>query len=223
MKTRIVIISIFFCLSIVCAPGKVLAQTYDISSGGQPTITGALNGSVTGSSSVLDNLSVTLNFGEISPANTNSIVKVVVPIAVRSTAAYQVTVSLASSGNATAQALQLTDVGFGVNNFRSLGSNGRICPNSNHIFNSPFNNDPATIVTVNANGRASYQSTLANISGATVIVSGPRLSQTARADRRTDNGYAFNAIFAITPQFYAASSLSLTLTFNISSGPNVPC
>src|ERR1700752_3446677 len=55
----------------------ISAQALDISSGGQPTIAGALNGSVTGSVSVLDDLIVTINFGEVSPANTNAIVKVV--------------------------------------------------------------------------------------------------------------------------------------------------
>ncbi|HET9711271.1 MAG TPA: hypothetical protein VFP64_05295, partial [Pyrinomonadaceae bacterium] len=47
------------------------AQALDISSGGLPTITGAVNGSVTGSASVLNDLVVTVNFGEVSPLNTN--------------------------------------------------------------------------------------------------------------------------------------------------------
>ena len=97
MNLRFVISAIFLCVLIVCAATTISAQNFDISSGGQPTITGALGGSVSGSSSVLNNLVVTINFGEVSPANTNSIVKVVVPIAIRSNAAYQVTVSLASS------------------------------------------------------------------------------------------------------------------------------
>ena len=59
----------------------VSAQALDISSGGQPTITGAVNGSVTGSASVLNDLVVTVNFGEVSPLNPNAIVKVIVPIA----------------------------------------------------------------------------------------------------------------------------------------------
>ena len=46
----------------------ISAQALDISSGGQPTITGAVNGSITGSASVLNDLVVTINFGEVSPA-----------------------------------------------------------------------------------------------------------------------------------------------------------
>src|SRR6185369_6457660 len=94
------------------------AQALDISSGGQPTITGAVSGSVTGSSSVTTDLVVTINFGEVSPLNTNSIVKVVVPIALRSNQPYQVAVSMSGLSNANTQALQASDIGFGVQNIR---------------------------------------------------------------------------------------------------------
>jgi hypothetical protein len=202
---------------------EVSAQQYDISSGGQPTINGAVSGSVIGDSSVLNDLAVTINFGEVSPSNFNGIVTVVVPIAIRSTQPYQVSVSITSSTDANAQAIQKTDIGFGVGDIRAMGANSRVCPNSSHIFYSPFNNNPANNVTLSANGRATYPSTLNSIGASTVILSGPRLSQTAQARRRADNGYIFDAVFAITPQFYAPGSASATLVFTISAGPNVPC
>lgn len=220
---RVLTISGFCLLLTLCAFGSSAAQTFDISSGGQPTISGSVGGSVTGSSSLLNDLVVTISFGEISPANANSIVYVVVPIGIRSTQPYQVTVSRTGPSNANAQALQPSDVGFGVNNLQAMGSNSQVCTNSNHIFYAPFANDPSATVTIAANGRASYQSTLSNVSGTTVILSGPRLSKTSKAFRRTDNGYVFNAMFAITPEFFAAGTSSATLTFTISSGPNVTC
>ena len=216
-------IPILFCVISLASLGSAAAQTFDISSGGAPTITGALGGSVTGSSSVLNDLSVTINFGEVSPANTNSIVKVVVPIAIRSNREYQVVVSITSSTNANVQAIQRSDIGFGANNFRSMGANARVCTASNHIFYSPFNNDPASNVTINAAGRATYTSTLNNIGASTVILSGPRLSRDISPVRQTDNGYIFDAIFTIVPQFYAAGSTTATLTFTISAGPTAPC
>jgi len=76
------------------------AQALDISSGGLPTITGAVNGSVTGNANVTGDLVVTINFGEVSPLNTNSVVKVVVPIALRSNQPYQVSVSMSGLTNA---------------------------------------------------------------------------------------------------------------------------
>ena len=69
---------LFMGLSLAGLGVDMHAQTFDISSGGAPTITGAVGGSVTGSSSVLNNLLVTINFGEVSPSNTNSIVKITV-------------------------------------------------------------------------------------------------------------------------------------------------
>ena len=199
------------------------AQALDISSGGQPTITGAVSGSVTGSASVLNDLVVTINFGEVSPLNTNTIVKVVVPIALRSNQPYQVSVSASGLNNANAQALQASDVGFGIQNLDLLGGAGKICTQSTHIITSPFNNDPAISATVGSNGRVSYASSLANLSGSTVILSGPVLSKNNSSKRQNSDGYIFDAIFTVTPQFFAAGVSSATLIFSISPGPNVPC
>lgn len=223
MTLRLAISAIFLCILLVCTATTISAQNFDISSGGQPIIAGALGGSVAGSSSVLNNLSVTINFGEISPANANSLVKVVVPIAIRSSQPYQVAVTISGLGNANPQALQASDIGFGENNWRAMGANSRVCVNSPHIFYAPFNNDPAVTKTIAANGRATYQSTLSNISVSTVILSGPRLSKGSIGARGTDDGYIFDTILAITPQFFAAGASSATLTFTISAGPSVPC
>ena len=201
----------------------ISGQTLDISSGGQPTITGALNGSVTGSVSVLDDLIVTINFGEVSPANTNAIVKVVVPIALRSNQPYQVSVSLSGLTNANVQALQRSDVGFGLQNIRRLGGAGQICNQSTHIIQTPFDNDPQTTATIGANGRVTYTSSLNNLSGSTVILSGPELSKNNSSKRQQSDGYIFDAIFTLTPQFFAPGVASATLIFSISPGPNVPC
>ncbi len=202
--------------------GSLQAQALDISSGGAPTITGAVGGSVTGSSSVLNNLAVTINFGELGPANHNSVVKVTVPVAVRSSGPYQVSVAYSGSTNANAQALQKSDIGFGMNDWHAMGANSRVCNNSAHTIHSPFSNDPASNVTLSAAGRAQYTSSLSNITTATIVLSGPRLSN-GGSSRATDDGYIFDAIFVVTPQFYATGTTSATLTFTISTGPNAPC
>jgi hypothetical protein len=224
MNLRPIICATFLAILMAWVVPTISGQNvFDITSGGQPTITGALSGSVTGSSSVLTNLAVTINFGEISPANSNSLVKVVVPIAIRSTEPYQVAVTISGLGNANPQALQASDIGFGATNMRAMGSKSSACTNSSHIFRSPFGNDPAITKTIDPNGRATYQSTLSNVSVSTIILSGPRLTQNSNSNRGTDDGYIFDAIFAITPQFFAAGTSSATLTFTISAGPNVPC
>lgn len=222
MRLRLFTFS-FLIVLIFLAAQTASAQALDISSGGLPTITGTVGGSVTGSASVLNDLVVTINFGEVSPANTNAVVKVMVPIALRSNQPYQVSVSMSGLTNANAEALQASDVGFGLQNPRLLGGAGQTCNQSTHIIRSPFNNDPATSATIAANGRVSYPSSLANLSGSTVILSGPELSKNNSSKRQQSDGWVFDAVFALTPQFFASGVSSTTLIFTISPGPNAPC
>jgi len=223
MRLRHFTYSLLSTLFLLALAGTISAQALDISSGGLPTITGAVNGSVTGDASVQGDLAVTVNFGEVSPLNTNSVVKVVVPIALRSNQPYQVAVSISGLTNANVQALQRSDVGFGLQNIQLLGGAGKICTQSTHVIQSPFNNDPALSETVGSNGRVTYSSSLANLSGSTVILTGPILSKNNSSKRQTSDGYTFDAIFTVTPQFFAAGVSSATLIFTISPGPNLPC
>jgi len=172
---------------------------------------------------VLSDLVVTINFGEVSPLNPNSIVKVIVPIGIRSTQPYQVTVSMSGLSNANAQALQASDVGLGIGNIHVMGGAAKVCTQSTHIIQSPFSNDPAVAATVGSNGRVSYPSSLGSLSGSTVILSGPQLTKTNNGNRQGSDGWVFDAIFALTPQFFASGVSSTTLIFSISPGPNVPC
>ncbi|PYS67603.1 MAG: hypothetical protein DMF69_22525 [Acidobacteria bacterium] len=223
MRLQHVTFSLTAVLLFMAFAQSTFGQALDISSGGQPTITGTLNGSVTGSANVTSDLVVTVNFGEVSPLNTNSIVKVTVPIGVRSNQPYQVTVSITGLNNANVEALQASDVGFGIRNMRLLGGAGKVCTQSSHLIRSPFDNDPAISATIGSSGRVAYPSSLGSLSGATVILSGPQLSKNNSANRQTSDGYAFDAILALTPQFFASGVSSATLIFTISPGPNVPC
>ena len=210
-------------LILLAAAQTVSGQALDISSGGQPTITGAVNGSVTGSASVLTDLVVTVNFGEVSPLNPNAVVKVIVPIALRSNQPYQVSVSVSGVTNANTEALQLSDIGFGIQNPRLLGGAGQTCNQSTHLIRSPFNNDPALTAAVGSNGRIFYPSSLGSLSGSTVVLSGPELSKNNSSKRQQSDGWVFDAVFTVTPQFFASGVSSATLIFSISPGPNVPC
>lgn len=223
MRLRHFTFAFVILVSFLAAAQTASAQALDISSGGLPTITGAVNGSVTGSADVRNDLVVTINFGEVSPANTNSIVKVVVPIALRSNQPYQVSVSMSGLSNANAEAVQASDVGFGIQNLRLLGGAGKVCSQSTHTIRSPFNNDPALSATIGSNGRVQYTSTLANLSGATILLSGPQLSKNNSPSRQNSDGWIFDAVFTLTPQFFASGVSSTTLIFTISAGPNVPC
>lgn len=223
MKANKLGIPILFCLLLIGGPGDALAQTLDIASGGAPTITGALGGSVTGGTGTSSDLSVIVNFGEISPVNTSSVVRVSVPVAVRSTVPYQINASVTGAGNANPQALQHTDIGFGLNNMRAMGAQSQVCSNSPHVIYPPFNNDPGANLTTNSAGRTVYTSSVRDLLTSTVIMSGPRLSRNSNNNRQGNDGYIFDVIFAVTPQFYAPSPTSMLITLTISAGPNVPC
>jgi hypothetical protein len=222
MKRRVITIAIFSCLLVLVASTAAHAQQFDIGSGGLSTITGASGGSVTGTSDTTQDLIVTINFGEVSPINANNLVKVVVPIAIRSTAAYKVAVTVAGAFNANAQAVQRSDIGFGARNMRQMGNKSQDCTTP-HLFASPFGNDPSANVTLDANGRAAYPSSLQSVSGSTTILTGPRLTKNSVTKHEADNGYIFDAIFTIKPQYYVSGTFSATITFNISSGPSVTC
>jgi hypothetical protein len=224
-KLRVLIISClligFFC----AAASRSFAQQqgYDISSGGQPTITGGLNGTVTGSGDPTQNLAVTINFGEVTPANSNQIVKITVPIAVRSLHPYQVTATATTSFSTNTGAVQATDIGFGVVNMRPLGFKAQQCSRSTHLITTLFNNDPALIMTINSAGRAAYNSTISNVGNSTLLMTGPKLTQGTGFSRTTEDGWVFNAVFTISPQFYESGNFSLTLSFSIAAGPSVQC
>ena len=196
---------------------------WDMGSAGLPTITGSVGGSVTGTSTLLSNLVVTVNFGELSPANSNTIVRVVIPIAMRSDRRYQMRVARTGSVGVDPNSVQFSDIGFGIQNLRPFGNTATTCGVDSIIAN-PFNNDPSLSVTINgATGRAQYPSSLANIGASTLVINGPRLSENFDGSGQND-GWAFDAILAVKPQYYMPGVFgSITLTFTISSGPAFPC
>lgn len=201
-----------------------LAQTLDISAGGMPVITGSSGATVTANSGTTQNLSVSVNLGDVSPMNSSNTVKLVVPISVRSIVPYQVSVSVNGTFGANPRALQASDIGFGVGNLRSMGASAAICTQSSHAFRLPFENDPASNISYNSKGRAVYASSIADVGVSSVILSGPRLSAgETNLQRNTDNGYTFDAVFVIKPQFFAPGNFSVNLLFTISDGPNTPC
>ena len=223
MKRRALVIAASACLWAACAAREARAQVFDMSGGGQPTISGALGGSVSGSSGLTQDLVVVVNFGELSPANQSNLVRVVVPVAIRGTDPYQVTVSVAGSFDSNPQAVQLSDIGFGVLNLRQMGNKSQDCRTGRHLFRAPFNHDPSTGVTLDAQGRAAYATSLDSLGPSTVILSGPKLTRGSITKHEEDNGYIFDAVLAIKPQFYASGNFTATLTFRILAGPNVQC
>lgn len=211
------------CALVFAAAYPVQAARYDLGSAGLPTMSGNVGGSVSGSSTLLAVLAVTVDFGEISPINANQIIKVVIPVAMRTDSAYQVAVTRSGSIGGDANSLQLSDIGFGIQNLRPYGNAPTSC-GINSIIHTPFDNDPSSSVTINGStGRSQYSSSLASIGTSTVVLNGPQLSTNFGGSGRND-GWAFDAVLAVKPQFYTpGTSGAITLTFVISSGPAFVC
>jgi hypothetical protein len=222
-RLRTLAFLVLTCCLVLSSLRPVLAAQYDMGSAGLPTMSGSVGGSVTGSGTLLAALSVTVNFGELSPANPNQIVTVVIPIAMRSDSAYQMRVTLTGSFLADPESIQFSDIGFGIQNLRPFGNRATGC-GVNSIIANPFNNNPASSYTINgATGRAQYPSSLANLGAFTQLINGPQLSEVFGQAGRND-GWAFDAILAVKPQYYTPGvSNIITLTFTISSGPLFPC
>jgi hypothetical protein len=191
-------------------------EQVDIGSGGAPSLTGSLGGSITGGSSLVQDLLVTVDFGELSPINTNSITKAVIPVSVRSSGDYAVTVSVVGATGGDPNSVQLSDIGFGVGNLQPIGPKASSC-GINSVFNPLFNSNPSTTVSTNSAGRATYVSSVANIGASAVILSGPQLSKNGAIKPRGNNGYTFDVVLTVVPQFFTPGNFTLTLNFVIRS------
>lgn len=202
------------------APGAGPNTSFDIAAGGVPTLTGAVNGFVAGSTTAVGDLAVHITFGELSPANRSRLVTAVVPVSLRSRFAYQVTATVVAPAPTDPDAVQLSDVGFGIQNFRALGGGATSCGAAS-LIHPPFNHNPAESITIA--GRARYPATLASIPPSGVLLSGPKLSYGAINPRTSDNGYVADFVFVIAPQFYSAGRFSITINLSIGAGPSIAC
>lgn len=200
------------------------AQNFQVRSDELPTITGALNGSVLVQGGTGQALQVTVNFGDVSPLNRNAIVRVMIPVLLRSESSYQLTASVPTSTmGGDPDGVRLGDIGLGLINVRRF-ANGRVCPQPHQVV-PPFQTDPAQ--TVIKTGRATYPATAATVQFPVVVMSGPRLStrnvNPGGGAPFLSDGWAVDLILTIVPQFFVPGTSSLTLLLSLSSGPNLPC
>ena len=186
----------------------------ELNSGGAVTLTGNLGGSVITDGVVNSPLAVVVNLGEVGPSNTNSFVKLTVPLKLRSNVAYQLEMNSSVAGaGATAFSLKDTDVGFGLTPAArpaslAAGTDTNTTPG-----------DPTIGGSTDVNGRwvfAGANSTLGAFSVAADVLTGPRINHAVHASN--SSGLVVPAIFAIKPQFYdPAPAITISATFTISS------
>src|ERR1044071_9865331 len=121
---KIITTSLLSLVFIVSNPNMLTAKRstdagYRISCG-VPVIAGGLGATVIKSQNHYSSLVVSVNFGEVSPINRNRFIRVILPVTVRGRPPYDVTATATIAGEESV--LNLTDIGFAVQNLRKAGA-----------------------------------------------------------------------------------------------------
>src|SRR5918999_3535314 len=184
----------------------------ELTSGGAVTLTGNSGGSIITDGTANSPLAVVVDLGELGPANTNSFVKLSVPLRLRSNVAYQLNmVSSVAGAGATAFSLKDTDVGFG------LTPAARPANLAAGVDTNSTPGDPTVGGSTDANGRwvfAGANSTLGAYAVSGQVLTGPRINQAVSANSNTS--LTLPAIFAVKPQFFdPAPAVTITAQFTV--------
>src|SRR5678816_2923136 len=155
----------------------------ELTSGGAVTLTGNSGGSIITDGTANSPLAVVVNLGELGPSNTNSFVKLSVPVRLRSNVAYQLNmVSTVAGAGATAFSLKDTDVGFG------LTPAARPANLAAGVDTNATPGDPTVGGSTDANGRwvfAGANSTLGAYAVSGAVLNGPRINKAVAANSNT--------------------------------------
>jgi hypothetical protein len=184
----------------------------ELTSGGAVTLTGNSGGSIITDGTANSPLAVVVNLGELGPSNTNSFVKLSVPLRLRSNIAYQLNmVSSVAGAGATSFSLKDTDVGFG------LTPAARPASLAAGVDTNATPGDPTVGGSTDANGRwvfSGANSTLGAYAVSGAVLSGPRVNKAVAANSATSLDVP--SIFAIKPQFFdPAPAITITAQFTV--------
>jgi hypothetical protein len=195
-----------------------VSKFVEINSGGSVTLTGNSGGGVTTDGVANSPLAVSINLGELGPGNPNSFVTALVPLKLRSNAAYVLSMSATvTSSGTTASRIGAADVGFGLGTITRSG----IGVNNAGTDTNATSGDP----TLPANGSVSgttgryeftaVRSNLSFFSSATTALNGPIIMNAV--PRSNANGLTVPAFFAIKPQFFENGTTSISVTFTVTA------
>ena len=184
----------------------------ELTSGGAVTLTGNLGGSIITDGTANSPLAVVVDLGEVGPANSNSFVKLSVPLRLRSNVAYHLNmVSSVAGAGATSFSLKDTDVGFG------LTPAARPANLAAGVDTNATPGDPTVGGSTDVNGRwvfAGANSTLGAYAVSGAVLNGPRINKAVAPNSATS--LSFPAIFAVKPQFFdPAPAITITAQFTV--------
>lgn len=194
----------------------IVSRYVELTSGGDPAISGhSGNGSanLNGPSDSDGPLSVTINMGEVGPANSADFVKAVVPLRIRSNAPYVLSVRTVSFSAGDSDVLA-SDIGFGLDAIsRSL--TGGVLPGSD---NNHTAGDPSA-APANSSGRYQYTTVNGHLGafqgGAIGVLQGARIL--GPVPRAGAGALSVDAIFTLKPQFFAPGSFQAVVDFVVAA------
>ena len=204
-------------------PGSVsmsatVSKFVEINSGGPVTLSGNSGGGVTADGTNGQPLAVTIQLGELGPANASSFVTATVPLKIRSNAGYVLSMSATvSSTGTTPNRIMASDVGFGL----GAATRSGLGVNTSGTDTPAASTDPTLAVNGSvdaATGRYAFtaaKSHLGAFAASSTVLSG---SYVMNAVPRTNtNGLSVPAIFAIKPQFFENGSTLISVSFTVSA------
>ena len=167
--------------------------------------------------SVLDTL---IQLGDIAPtvANNGLPQGASVSLIAHSNAPYTLTAGVVATAGFTGAVgeVAFSDFGFGVNALAASG-NGNLATIAGSTVAGAFGNNGLQSG-VDANGQPTYATTLANLAGAPIVVSGTRISN-AGGLFNPNNGMTFATNYSVVPQYFTptAAPFACTVTWTIAT------
>ncbi|HEV2863759.1 MAG TPA: hypothetical protein VGX48_22380 [Pyrinomonadaceae bacterium] len=196
-----------------------VSKFVELNSGGAVTLTGNSGGGVSTDGVAGDPLLVTVALGELGPANSNSFVKLSVPLKIRSNTNYVLSMSATVASGTSSNRMLASDIGFGIGAVTRSTSVVGLHTGGSDVDNTSGDPTGASNGAVNStSGKFEYtaaRSHLGAFSSSTTVLSGSRVLNAV--PRTNTNGLVFPAIFSVKPQFYDEGAMTATATFTIAA------
>jgi hypothetical protein len=190
----------------------------EIRAGGAASLAGNSGGGITSNKSNGQALTgMAIDLGELGPVNSSGFVTATVPLRLRSNVAYTLAMSTTGFTNADSNAIQPSDVGFGVVS-ATRDSGGGVNTSGTDTIVAAASGDPsadADATTSNDRWDFATQKSLSYYTTSRTIVSGERIMNASVPGGTS--GLIVNTAFAVKPQFFAPGSFSTTVTFTITN------
>lgn len=195
-----------------------VSKFVEINSGGAVTLTGNSGGGVTTDGVLNSPLAVSINLGELGPANTNPFVTATVPLKIRSNAGYVLSMSATvTSSGTTTNRISAADVGFGLGTISRTGTGVNVSGTDTNATSG----DPTLPANGSVNGTSgryeftAVRSNLSAFAAATTALNGSFIMNAV--PRSNGNGLTVPAFFAIKPQFFENGTTTISVTFTVTA------